>query len=416
MNSERKKALIAENFGIALEILRVYRMRSGLIILGVAIGVAALMGMMSLLLGLVQSITENISSSEATVIQVMKFDFMVGGFDQSMLHRKDLTTDDSKAIRAGCPSLSNVCYAVRPMGSFYTLRAGNEKSRMIQVIGAEPALMYIHSLEIETGRLFTDQEVFHRSKVVVLGHGPRRDLFPNTDPIGKKVKIDNDQYTVVGAFAQLKTLFENLGENFAIIPYPTYMASLWNERDIRMILATVREGVSVEAAKDEVIQVMRKRRRLKANQENDFSVITSDAAMEFLSGIMAPIAGILAAIASISLLVGGIGVMNMMLVSVTERTGEIGLRKALGAKYHDILWQFLIEAVTLTGLGGIIGTFVGLAAAAGISRLTGLPSSVSIFYILIAVLFSIGIGLFFGLYPANRAAKLHPVQAMGYAK
>ncbi len=416
MSRERKKALIAENLGIALDIIRLYRMRSALIILGVAIGVAALMGMMSILLGLVQSITENVSSSEATVIQVTKFNFMVGGFDESMLHRKELTMDDSKAIRSGCPSLSNVCYVVQSAGLPYTLRAGNEKSRMIQVFGAEPALMYIQSLDIETGRLFTDQEVFHRSKVVVLGHGPRRDLFPNTDPIGKKVKIGNDEYRVVGAFTERKTLFESLGENFVAIPYSTYMASLWKERDTRIILATVREGVNVEAAEDEVIRVLRIRRRLKASQENDFAVITSDAAMEFLRNITAPIAGILVAIASISLLVGGIGVMNMMLVSVTERTSEIGLRKALGAKYRDILWQFLIEAATLTGLGGIIGTFVGLAAAAGISALTGLPSGVSIFYILLAVLFSIGIGLFFGLYPATRAAKLHPVQAMSYPK
>jgi putative ABC transport system permease protein len=258
--------------------------------------------------------------------------------------------------------------------------------------------------------------VLHRSKVIVLGHSPRRDLFPNTDPIGKRVKLGNDDYTVIGAFVERKTIFGSMGENFVLIPYTTYKANLWKETDFQRALGAVREGVSVEAAKDEVTRIMRVRRRLKANQENDFAVTTSDAALEFINRITAPIAGILAAISSIALLVGGIGVMNMMLVSVTERTGEIGIRKAVGATRQDILWQFLIEAGTLTFLGGVIGIATGLAAAFGISALTGLPSKLSIPYVSIAVISSVAVGVFFGLYPANRAAKLDPASAMGYAK
>jgi hypothetical protein len=179
--------------------------------------------------------------------------------------------------------------------------------------------------------MFTDEEVLHRSKVIVLGHSPRRDLFPNTDPIGKKVKLGNDDYTVIGAFVERKTIFGSMGENFVLIPNTTYKANLWKETDFQRALGAVREGVSVEAAKAEVTRIMRVRRKLKANQENDFAVTSSDAALEFINRITAPIAGILAAISSIALLVGGIGVMNMMLVSVTERTGEIGIRKAVGA-------------------------------------------------------------------------------------
>jgi putative ABC transport system permease protein len=183
-----------------------------------------------------------------------------------------------------------------------------------------------------------------------------------------------------------------------------------------VVYGAVREGVSVDLAKDEIIRVMRVRRKLKANQENDFAVNSSDAALEFLDRLTAPIAGILAAISSIGLLVGGIGVMNMMLVSVTERTGEIGIRKAVGARRQDILWQFLIEAGTLTGIGGVLGITVGYGGALIVSALTGLPSALSPFYVMLAVVFSIAIGMFFGLYPANRAARQDPVAAMGYAK
>jgi putative ABC transport system permease protein len=191
---------------------------------------------------------------------------------------------------------------------------------------------------------------------------------------------------------------------------------MWKERDGQVVAASVREGVPVDVARDEIIRVMRVQRRLKANQDNDFAVTSSDAALEFITRITAPIALVLSAISSIALLVGGIGVMNMMLVSVTERTGEIGIRKAVGAKRQDILWQFLIEAGVLTGFGGILGIITGLSAALVVSLLTGLPVSLSPVYITLAVTFSIGIGMFFGLYPAHRASRLSPINAIGYAK
>ena len=416
MNKERGKGLIHENLIIALDVIWTHRLRSGLIILGVTIGVASLMGMVSILLGLGEKITKDISSSEQTVLGVVKFDFLVGGFDEAKLHRKEITEEDARAIRETCPSLQHVTYHVEPQGRFYTLRHGDEKSRMIQVAGTQPSLLYIWSLEMEEGRMFTDEEVLHRSKVVVLGHSPRRDLFPHSDPIGKKVKIGNDEYGVVGAFVERKTLFGSLGENFAVIPYTTFLSNLWKEHDLRRVFCALRPGLSVDVGKDELIRVMRSRRKLKANQENDFDVISLDAVLEFLAKITGPIAAVLAAISSIGLLVGGIGVMNLMLVSVTERTGEIGVRKAVGATRQDILWQFLIEAGTLTGIGGIFGVTAGLAAALAVSAITGLPSKLSLFYIVLAVVSSVGIGVFFGIYPANRASRLDPVRAIGYAK
>jgi putative ABC transport system permease protein len=414
MSDRRRSGIVQENLMIAFDILRAHKLRSALIILGVSIGVASLMGMVSILLGLGAKITKDIRASEQTLIQVQKFDFMVGGFDEAMLHRKDLTEEDAKAIRSECTTLEHTGFIVQ--GRPHTLKAGNEKSRMISVVGTEPALMYIWNLDLESGRMFTEEELLHRAKVVVIGHSPRRDLFPNSDPVGKNLRIENNDYMVVGAFVERKTLFGEMGENFVLMPYTAYMATLWREFDSRVIFGGLRPGVTVEAAKDDVIRVMRVRRRLKASQANDFAVTSSDAALEFLERLTGPIAAVLAAISSIALLVGGIGVMNMMLVSVTERTGEIGIRKAVGATRQDILLQFLIEAGSLTGIGGVLGIMLGFGAALIVSRLTGLPVSLSPVYVAIAVIFSVLIGVFFGIYPANRASKLDPVTAMNYAK
>ncbi len=417
MSKDRGKALILENLAIALDVLGAHKLRSGLIVLGVSIGVASLMGMVSILLGLSQKITGEITRSERSSLTVMKYDFLVSGFDEAALHRKEISEENVRALRESCSLVEDVSYMIQPQGRPpYTLRYREEKSRMISVFGSQPSLLNVWGIGVEEGRMFTNEEVSRRARVVVLGHSPRRDLFPTVDPIGKTIKIGDESFLVVGAMVPRNTLFGSFADNFAIIPYTTYLSTFWREHDLRRAWMAVRSGVSVELAKDEVTQVMRLSRRLKANQDNDFAVTSSDAIVEFLNRITAPIAAILAAISSIALLVGGIGVMNMMLVSVTERTAEIGIRKAVGAKRQDILWQFLIEAGMLTGVGGIIGTAVGLAAALGVSALTGLPSTLSPFYIILAVAFSIAIGMFFGLYPANRASKLDPVKAMNYAK
>lgn len=416
MSEGPRRGLIRENLAIALDIIFSHKLRSCLIILGVSIGVASLMGMVSILLGLGDKITGEITSAEETSIRLVKFNFFVGGVDESMRNRKELTEEDARALRDECTLVHNVGYMIEPEQPPRTLRHGSEKSRMIQVVSAQPALLNVWSLDLEAGRMFTDEEVLHRSKVVVLGHSPRRDLFPTSDPIGKYIKVSDEDFLVVGTFVARNTLFGSFADNFAVIPYTTYLSTFWKEHDRRSIFMAVRSGVSVEAAMDDVTRVMRVRRKLKANQPNDFDMISSDAVLEFLARITGPIAAILASISSIGLLVGGIGVMNMMLVSVTERTGEIGVRKAVGATRQDILWQFLIEAGTLTGFGGIAGILIGLSAAYGVSALTGLPSRLSLFYILLAVIFSVVIGVFFGLYPANRASKLDPVHAMSYAK
>jgi putative ABC transport system permease protein len=415
MSSRRRTALIAESLGIAMDVLLAHKLRSVLVILGVAIGVSSLIGMVSILLGLRASIVSEISSYQQTVLLVQKFDFLVGGFDESMLRRKDIEEGDMEAISSRCKSLSHVAFVFEHQGIPPTLSYQNEKSRMVGIIGTQPSLLHIYSLDLSDGRMFTDIEVSRAAKVVVLSNSPRRDLFPNIDPIGKKIRIDNNEFTIVGVFAERKALGE-VGDNFVAIPYTTYQATMETEMDMPYIMASVRDDISLEEASDEVIRIMRRQRKLKADEENDFAVTSLDATLDFIARLTAPIALILSAISSIGLLVGGIGIMNIMLVSVTERTNEIGIRKAVGAVRRYILWQFLIESGTLTGIGGVLGISIGLLGALGISILTGLPFSLSPLFIMLATLFSISIGVFFGLYPAYRASMLDPIRAIGYAK
>lgn len=415
MNKSKRAGLIRENLEIAIEALSSHKLRSGLVILGIAIGVASLMSMISLVLGLKNKIVEEISSAEQPVLMVQKYDQLVGGIDESMLRRKEIAVADARALQERCPSLSHIAYIVqRPLP--VTLRYKDEKTRMVQIVGTQPSLIYIQSLDLDDGRMFTDAEVSRSAKVIVISHSPRRDLFPNVDPIGKKIRIENDDFLVVGTFGQRKTLVSGADENFAVIPYTTYKATIGEQWDPQSIAAAVRRGVSMEAAREEVIQAMRRQRKLKANKDNDFAVTSSDAALDLISRITAPIALVVSSIASIALLVAGIGVMNIMLVSVIERTIEIGIRKAVGAEGRDILWQFLVEAGTLTGFGGIAGVVLGLSIAMLISLLSGIPFSLAPLYIFLSVSFSVVIGVFFGLYPAIRASKLNPIKAIGYAK
>jgi len=413
MSNGGRAGLIRENLVIAGDALRAHRLRSGLIILSVTIGVASLMSMVSILLGLRDSITRNINSSEQTTLQISKYDLVIGGRDESVLRRKEIREDDAEAIREHCRSLRYVAYTVVHMP--VTLSYRDQKSRMVYIMGSQPSILYLQNLDLAEGRMFTEEELHQCAKVVVLSHSTRRDLFANVDPIGKKVRIEGCEFTVVGTFAEPKNLFGG-GGSVAVLPSTAYEITVGHETDSRSISAAVRPDLSVEAARDEVIQVMRSRRKLKADQDNDFAVTTSAEGLAFISEITSPIAWTLGVIASISLLVGGIGVVNMMLVSVVERTGEIGIRKAVGARRRDIRRQFLIEAGLLTGIGGIIGIALGLATDLVVSLLTGLPFSLSPPTIGLAVLFSICIGMFFGFYPAHRASRMNPVNAIGYAK
>ena len=400
---------------LALGVIVAHKLRSGLLILGVTIGVAVLMTMVSILTGLSRKIEQDVTSSDKAVITLSKYDFMTEGDpeDDRILARPDLTPEDAKAIEELCPSVGVAEFYI-DANRFTTLRYGDETTRPAGVAGGGPRLPYVYSFTLAQGRYFNDAELLTRADVIVLGHGPAEDLFPSIDPIGKRVRLGDEHYRVIGVFGERKSIFGGMGENFAVIPWTTFKKS-WGQRyDPYFVYMTVADGSTVEDVEQEARAVMRARHRLRPGEKDDFTLISNDRINEFVKRITGPIGLILLVLSSIGLTVGGIGVMNIMLVSVTERTKEIGLRMALGAQRRAILVQFLVEAGTLTGIGGALGVILGALLALLIGRATSFPTVIHPLAAVVGVVFSGGIGIFFGLYPASRAAKLDPIEALRY--
>ncbi len=410
----RAHALWRENLGEALAVIRSHRLRSGLLILGVAIGVTTILAIVAILEGLRHKIEEDFASAARPYLGIQKFDdIFVGDADEEMWRRPDLTPANAEAIRAEARTADKVDFYVDP-SRMRVLTSSREKTGLIQVAGCTEDFPEIFALNVSEGRFFTQSEVARGEAVVVLGYGPAKDLFPNSDPVGKKVQISGREYAVLGAFEERRTTFGRMSENFAMIPHTSYRRDFSLEWDEDYIFVAPKRGVSLDTCRDELISILRRERRLRPAEDNNFGIVTSEAYSKIASKITGAIFLALVVISSIGLLVGGIGVMNIMLISVAERTREIGVRMAVGATRRDMLQQILVESGTLTGIGGIVGIFSGLGVAWGITRLAHFPFFIPIPWIAIAVVVSAGIGVVFGLYPANRAARLDPIEALRY--
>ena len=411
----KKRLVWKENFRQALEVIRTHRMRSWLLIVGVAIGVTTVLAMVTVMSGLGKRIQSDIVSANRPYLFISRFDPMGGGNDRrDLLRRKQLTIRDAKFLEENCVSCDRVDLNIDPQGWMHVLRYEGERTNLIQVMGSTHNTASMYSIVIEYGRFFTEFETERSRRVIVLGYGPAHDLFPNRDPIGKWIKIGNHRYEVVGTMATRDNILGSISDNYAMIPFTTYEKDLGYRFDDYQMGITIMPDFTIEEAVDEVHALMRASRKLGPGEENDFYITTSEGFREMLGNIMTYIGLVLVVISSIGLMVGGIGVMNIMLISVTERTREVGIRMALGARRNDIMQQFLIEAATLTGAGGMIGIFLGLLAAKGVAALIRFPYSVPFIWIVIAFVFSASIGLIFGLYPANRAAKMDPIKALHY--
>lgn len=410
----RAHAVWRENFGEAYAVIRSHRLRSGLLILGVAIGVTTILAIVAILEGLRRQIEEDFASAARPYLGIQKFDeIFVGDADEEMWRRPDLTPDDARTIREVSMTADKVDFYADPSRA-RVLTYRREKTGLIQVAGCSDEFPEIFTLNVEHGRFFTASEVASGANVVVLGYGPSGDLFPNEDPVGKRVLISGKEYLVVGTFEERRTTFGALGENYAVVPHTAFRKDFSHRWDQFYIFVAPRPGVTLDECREELIAIMRQARRLRPADDNNFGIITSEAYSKIASKITGAIFLALVVISSIGLLVGGIGVMNIMLISVTERTREIGVRMAMGATRRDMLLQILVESGTLTGIGGVVGVFLGLGVAWGITRLAHFPFFVPVVWIVVAVAFSAGIGVLFGLYPANRAARLDPIVALRY--
>jgi len=412
MASDRQK-MFAENVRQALGIIRAHRMRSGLLILGVAIGIMTILAMVTVMSGLVRKINDDLEASSKPYLFIMRFDFFESqGGNEELFRRQKFTAQDADMLQKNVPAADKVSYFVTTNTTSFVIYYQGRHTPQLELDGASHTFPEMFSLPLEHGRHFTQSEVERRERVVTIGYGPAQDLFGPANPIGKYVTINSQKYRVIGTFANREHFIGSISNNFAVIPYTSYHKDFQTELDDPSIAINAREGYTLDELDEQVTAALRIARGVGPGEENDFYIMSSTAFIAIVGRVTVAISAVLSVIASIGLLVGGIGVMNIMLISVTERTREIGIRMALGANKKDITQQFLMESATLTGIGGVVGTLVGVIVAWAVSSQINFPFYFSIPWTIAAVLFSALIGIIFGLYPARRAARLDPVEAL----
>jgi len=400
---------------LAIQTIRTHKMRAFLTVLGVIIGTGTIIGVSAILTGFDTSITSVLRSFGPNSIIVFKFPVgpRTGRLSPEERTRKDLTYINAIDIRDRCKSVEDVSTMLFPNhGPINAHYKGNDMYD-VNLFGVEEAYARGGQVELHLGRFFSDEESRRRMPVAVIGQDLEKGLYANVDPIGKTISIDGHEFTVIGTMVRPAASFFGDTDNRVLLPYGMMQKMFPNARE-NAIVVTALQGKLPQAV-DEVRTVLRIDRRVPYNKPDNFALSTADQMVADFRQITAMTFLVMAVLSSIGLLVGGIGVMNIMLVSVTERTYEIGIRKALGARRGDILIQFLIEAAALTGLGGIIGIIFGWIIAL-ISRLvfTSIPASVPLWAAVTGIVMSVGVGLFFGIWPANKAARLDPVVALRY--
>lgn len=417
--------LLREILVMSIDTLRVNKLRSGLTILGMVIGVTSIVGMTSLIRGFgdqMQNLIRQMGSDTVYVAKLSIASWAAGRSFIEVLKRPDITEADARAIKTGAPSVDIVGVQLGggPMTQMERLTYRNESTRRVAIIGATANYAETNYLVLENGRFFTDYEVTHRRYVVVLGYAPTQALFPNVDPIGKKVRLGGDEFTVIGTMGKRPSPIGGNPDEFAVMPLTAYEKKYDPPRfrglPIRFVVLAVvpKKGTPRAHLIREIEEVMRSRHRLRLDQENDFDILTSDTMMKIFDQLTRAVFLALVVISSIALMVGGIGVMAIMTISVTERTREIGLRKALGARRREILFQFLLEAVFLTSMGGALGILLGSGIGLAVHFFTGFPVSLPWWSFALGIGFSAAVGIFFGMFPAFRAARLDPIEALRY--
>jgi putative ABC transport system permease protein len=427
-----RPGLLGEVVVMSIDTLRSNKMRSGLTVLGVVIGITSIVGMTSLIRGFDESFRDSIKSLGPNTIFVQKMGSLSmssGANFRDLLKRPNLTIEDARAIARDAETVQAVDVWLGAMGNVQQrITYANERTKPLVVMGATENFSAVQFVPIDLGRLFVQGEIQTRRQVVVLGRTAYESLFPHVDPIGKKVRIGPREFTVIGVFGKRPSP-GGLGgaDDFVVVPYTTHEkfygkvttgrgSTVVNENSFRtgMIAIVPRDDVTRDQAMAEVEAIMRIRHGLRLEEPNDFDLVTQDAVLKVWEQFSQGIVLVLIAISSIALMVGGIGVMAIMMISVTERTREIGVRKALGARRREILWQFLIEAAVLTSFGGVLGILFGSAIGTAISMASGFPVSLPWWSFALGIGFSASVGIFFGMFPAIKASRLDPIEALRY--
>ncbi len=415
---------VGENAHMALTTLRENKMRSFLTVLGVVIGITALLSVVSILVGVYNDVNSYLSDYGPETLFIFRFDpgIHTGQLTPEERARKPLALEDAEAIGELCPAVRAVTASVYPRFEEdgpargpVTARYLNKEVAGVDYNGTLPATEEVFNSRPQSGRFFTQAENLHRADVAVIGPDLAKALYRDGEPIGKPILVSGVSYEVIGVLEPRKgqLVKDQSADKAVLVPYRSYRKH--NPGDDENLIGAIAYPGRTSEADDQIRGVLRRRRNVPYDKPDNFGISSAQQIADQFRQITASIALLISVVSSIGLLVGGVGVMNIMLMSVTQRTREIGIRKAIGARRRDVIWQFLTEAMVLTGAGGVIGVLLGGGISLLINALVPkLPSSIPLWSILLAVAVSMSVGLFFGIYPAIKAARLDPVEALRY--
>jgi putative ABC transport system permease protein len=403
-----------EAIRIALQSLWANKLRSVLTLLGVVIGVAAVIAVVTFVNGINGYVADKVFGLGTDVFLINKRSSVITNVDEFLEgeKRKDITLEDYQAIAEGCQR----CTATGAMVTNYAgkVKYGEQSITNTWVRGVTPSMPAILNIDLDTGRMPNENDNNNRSEVAVIGTDLVDNLFPGSDPLGKEIRVEGQSYRVIGVGKKQGTTLGQSRDNYVMIPITSYLKQFGRHNSVLISGKANGVGSQLESAMDEARVILRSRRHDVPGQPDSFVVETNETFLSMWANISDSFFIAMIAIAAISLVVGGIVIMNIMLVSVTERTREIGIRKAMGARARDVLLQFLIESGTLAIVGGMLGVFLGIVVAKGITAIIGMPSSIKLWTIAAGLLVSASVGIFFGVYPAKRAAMLDPIAALRF--
>jgi putative ABC transport system permease protein len=403
-----------QSLKIAFNALRVNKMRSVLTMIGITIGIASVIAMVAVGAGAERIISDQISSIGTNLIVVIPGSMKAGGVQMGPGAVPTLTIDDGRAIKAECPSVIAAAPNIRTGGQIVFAN----QNWSTQITGITPDFLVVRDWPVVYGRSFTQSDIDNASKNCIIGQTIVKELFGSVNPLGKVIRIHKVPFRVIGVLKKKGQSPQGTDQDDTVlIPLTTAQRKVFGSpfpNAVGGIVVKARSKDAISRAEAEITALLRQRHHIGSKKEDDFTVKNLSELLSVAATSSRAMSLLLGAIASISLIVGGIGIMNIMLVSVTERTREIGIRMAVGASEEDILLQFITEAVLLTLFGGIVGIVFGVAGATVISRFFGWPTLVSIKAIVVAAVFSAGVGVFFGFYPARKASSLNPIDALRY--
>ncbi|GBD95123.1 macrolide export ATP-binding/permease protein MacB [bacterium BMS3Abin05] len=401
-----------ESLWMAIESIRTNKARAILTTIGIVFGVLAIIAMQTLVQGFNTKVGKELSIIGSSTFYVQKYPAIRTGHMQKYRNRKNITMKEVNAIEARATLLKLVSPDDDQFGITVKYR-DRHTNPMVMAKGGNEFWALVSGYMLKEGRFITHDDVRGNRNVVILGMDVVDKLFPFEDPLGKSVLMNGHKMRVIGVFEEKGKIFGFSQDNVIFMPITTFFRYFGTRRSISIAMQADRPQL-IPAAIDQVTGILRAVRKVPPGKPNDFEIVTRESLLDTWNKISSYISIVATAIAAMSLLVGGIGIMNIMLVTVTERTREIGIRKAIGAKRKDILWQFIVEAVILSEIGGIIGVILGVGGGKILGIALRMPSAVPIWAVLLAIGFSSLIGLFFGIYPASKAAKLNPIEALRY--